>query len=121
MPPKRSAKAKSASGSKKEQAPPRVTRCPPDFQWQARPPLVEATDKNDLDRVKRLLNKGEDPNVAIHHAIGRGKLLIAQALLEAGADLSSPVHSGDYWVPPPPAPPKPEKKAKKAKSKKKKK
>ena len=103
-------KKKAASKKKEEKSvkPARPTRCPPDFEWQPRPRLVEATDRNDVDRVKRLLHRGEDPTTALHHAIGRGKLSVAIALLEAGADPQAEAQPGDYWDPPPPPPPKTE-------------
>eukprot|EP00045_Choanoeca_perplexa_P020363 m.4214 g.4214 ORF g.4214 m.4214 type:complete len:122 (+) comp6761_c0_seq1:142-507(+) len=111
----KSAKKGSKSASK-DKKPARSTRCPPSFEWRPRSALVEATDKNDLDRVKRLLSKGADANEALHHAIGRGKLLIAEELLKHGADIHAPVNDGDYWIPPPVVP-KAEKPAKKSKGK----
>lgn len=95
------AMAKGKGGKKEEKTTQRPTRCPPGFQWAPRGRLVEAADRNDLDRVKRLLSRGEDPTAALHHAIGRGRLLVALELLNAGADVMSEPKPGDYFVPPP--------------------
>eukprot|EP00730_Choanoeca_flexa_P015300 TRINITY_DN6995_c0_g1_i2.p1 TRINITY_DN6995_c0_g1~~TRINITY_DN6995_c0_g1_i2.p1 ORF type:complete len:122 (+),score=21.28 TRINITY_DN6995_c0_g1_i2:186-551(+) len=120
MPPKKGAK-KGSKSANKDKKPTRPTRCPPGFEWQPRDPLIEATDKNDIDRVKRLLSRGADANQALHHAIGRGKLLIAEELLKHGANIHTPVSDGDYWVPPPVIPKAEKSTKKKGKGKKKKK
>ncbi|EGD83354.1 hypothetical protein PTSG_03962 [Salpingoeca rosetta] len=111
-------KKKPASAKEKKDAKPsRPTRCGPDFEWQAQPKLVTAAEKNDLDRVERLLVRGEDPNEALHFAIGRGRLQVAEMLLKAGASVHTEIKDGDYWLPPP-APPKEEKSKSSKKGKK---
>lgn len=95
-------KAKPASAKdKKDKKPSRPTRCGPDFEWKAQPKLVVAAEKNDIDRVERLLVRGEDPNEALHYAVGRGRLHVTEMLLKAGASLHTDIKDGDYWVSPP--------------------
>eukprot|EP00049_Salpingoeca_infusionum_P001847 m.51508 g.51508 ORF g.51508 m.51508 type:complete len:128 (-) comp11239_c4_seq1:326-709(-) len=112
MPKKKASKAKSASKEKKK-APARPTRCGPDFRWQPMSPLITATVQNDTDRVARLLNRGADPNTALHRAIGRGKFTVASLLLDAGATVHTDIQPGDYYVPPLELP-KPQKSASKS-------
>lgn len=82
---------KGAKGKDDKKAPPRKTRCGPDFKWQAQPKLVEAVNANNVNRAKKLMANGEDANEALHHAIGRGKISIVKAMLEAGADIHTEI------------------------------
>eukprot|EP00055_Hartaetosiga_balthica_P005836 m.17713 g.17713 ORF g.17713 m.17713 type:complete len:127 (-) comp4824_c0_seq1:326-706(-) len=125
MPPKKKkAATKSASGDKKKARP---TRCGPEFQWEPITPLVDAINKNNIEQVERLLLRGADPNEGLHHAIGRGKVQVAELLLRAGANVHTSIQPSDYYVPPLEDPSTKKaasgdkKKAKKGKGKKKKK
>jgi len=62
---------------------------------------VEAVINNDLDRCRKLIERGEEVNEALHVAIGRGRLSIVDLLISAGADLHTEIQTGDYWNAPP--------------------
>eukprot|EP01147_Barroeca_monosierra_P011332 gene11332-3366_t len=97
-----STKSKAPSSAKeKEKKASRPTRCGPGFEWKPQPKLVDAAEKNDVDRLQRLLVRGEDPNEALHFAIGRGRLSAVNLLLQAGASVHTEIKDDDYWVPPP--------------------
>lgn len=66
--------------------------------------LFDATRKGDLQRVKRLVEKGVDVNsrsiggwTPLHYAASSGCLEVAQLLVEKGADVNARV--GDDWTP----------------------
>lgn len=99
-------KKKTAPAQKdaKNKSPARPTRCGPDFLWVTRPPLVEAAALNDVAKVHRLVAAGEDPNAALHFAVGRGKMRVVDVLVAAGADPHTQIQTGDYYVLVPPDP-----------------
>ena len=91
MPKKSAAGKKTAAGKddKKKKAPSRPTRCGPDFEWAARPRLVEAAAAGDVDRCRKLLAAGDDPNTGARGphllAASRGGLLTQSATATAAA------------------------------------
>eukprot|EP00039_Didymoeca_costata_P001014 m.48841 g.48841 ORF g.48841 m.48841 type:complete len:127 (-) comp10588_c0_seq1:200-580(-) len=93
---------KKGSGKKddKKKKKARPTRCPADFKWQKQPLLIDAVASNDKPRCRKLIERGEDVNEALHYAIGRGRLDIVNLLIEAGADLHTEIKEKDYWTPP---------------------
>eukprot|EP00729_Bicosta_minor_P013151 gene13151-26896_t len=74
---------------------------------------------NDVVRCRKLIERGEEMNEALHYAVGRGRLEIVNMLIEAGADLHTEIRDGDYWIPPPPDPSAANKKSGKGKKGKK--
>lgn len=54
---------------------------------------------NDVVRCRKLIERGEEMNEALHYAVGRGRLEIVNMLIEAGADLHTEircVHRGHF-------------------------
>ena len=46
---------------------------------------------NDVVRCRKLIERGEEMNEALHYAVGRGRLEIVNMLIEAGADLHTEI------------------------------
>jgi hypothetical protein len=46
--------------------------------------LVEAAMANDVVRCRKLIERGEEMNEALHYAVGRGRLEIVNLLIESG-------------------------------------